>query len=125
MGTTKTVQVNVDHTLLSHAPIEVADVIEYMRAQLIESETRRVRDGLLPLFEVDKLEIELKMVLRESADSSGKVDLRLLALTAGDQVQTEQTHTINLTLRSADKAQVHQPSGRVSGLRPAVRRDGA
>src|SRR5688572_11733431 len=100
MGSTLSTNAQPVNSPLSSKEIQPADVIDYMHRQLIFSEDRRKKAGMLPLFEVDSLEIELKVNLHETIGADGKVNFKLIAIATDTKLEQERVHTIRLKLRS-------------------------
>ncbi|WP_443045451.1 trypco2 family protein [Streptomyces sp. HUCO-GS316] len=96
------------------------DVIHQLHQELLAAQVRREESGLLPLFEVESLEIEMQVALSVSRGQGGKVDVRLIALTKDSKVDEHRIHTIRLKLRTVSD----ESSGTTSrsGARPSVKR---
>jgi hypothetical protein len=99
-----------------------SDVIAQVHQELVESQVRREAAGLLPLFEVESLEIEMQVTLSTVESAGGRVDVKLFAVTSDVQVDASQTHTIRLKLRGIDGSEEPARGRGSTGLRPRTQR---
>jgi hypothetical protein len=102
--------------------VEPGAVIHQVHKELLEAERRREEEGLFPLFEVESLEIEMRVVLSQVQQRGGKVDLKLIAITGDTKIDASHTHTIRIKLRTVEDHDANGPGGRSAGLRPSVRK---
>lgn len=76
----------------------LADAIRLIHEELVEAQTRREVDGLLPLLQVKGVEIELSVMLAEQTSKEGGSDIKVFAAKFGDKVDQNTTHKIKLVL---------------------------
>ena len=109
--------------LQDHPPfVEPGVVVHRIHKELLDAQRLREEEGLLPLFDVESLEIEMKVGLSLVRQQGGKVDLKLVAITGDNKFDESHTHTIRLKLRAVDDREVPRPSRRSPGIRPSARR---
>lgn len=77
----------------------IAELIERIRTELIKSEMKRRQNDLAPLFETERCEIEIKCVLQQAKNAEGKLDLKLVAISAGQEVTEQMVHTVKVFFR--------------------------
>jgi hypothetical protein len=78
----------------------IADVIEAVRAELIEAQERREGKGLPALFITKQFELELTFGVKKSADGSGKVSFWVVELGGGGAYETSELQRIKLTFET-------------------------
>jgi hypothetical protein len=99
--------------------VHPSDVISQLHEELIAAQARREEAGLRPLFEVESLEIELKVAISATKTVGGKLDVRILAVTKDTSLDEARTQTIRLKLRTVTDADT---PGNAYGSRPSVKR---
>ena len=99
--------------------VQPGEVVRYIQEQLLDAQLQREAEGILPLFEVECLELEMRVCLSTRTTGSGKVDLKMLAVTKDATVEEQYVHTVRLKLRAIDEGNDSRvPDGR----RPSARR---
>ena len=77
-------------------PINIADVIQLVRCQLIESERRLQDAGLPALFRTKQFELELSFLVRRSARGGGSLQLWVVNVEGGADYAKEEVQKIKL-----------------------------
>lgn len=80
--------------------IGLSDLLSLVRNELEHAELRRREKDMPPLFDVKHLDLELKVVLRESAEKSGNFDLKVVSVGGEKLSEDERTHIIKLHLET-------------------------
>lgn len=106
-------------TATSEVEVHPGDVVRYVQEQLLEAQLQREAQGLLPLFEVAELELEMRVCLTTRTSSGGALDLKMLAITKDSAVEEQFVHTIRLKLQAVDAP---NDSKAANGRRPSARR---
>jgi len=92
-----------NRSLFSPAPspptlqtFQIKDVLHAVRAQLIEAEQERINRGLMPLFQVQSLDLELQAIVEEDNKTKGSAEIKIVG--AGFERSSRQQHTTKITL---------------------------
>lgn len=80
--------------------IGIKDLIREVHEQLALSEQEREEDGLPPLFEIDRLDLEVNFVVKEDASARGGIDLKVFSLGTELTGGSERVHKITLHLKA-------------------------
>jgi len=76
--------------------ILLSDLIEDLRKELHKASLRAAGQDLV--FEIEKAELEAKVVVSKTGKADGKVQLWVLSAGGGYEAKDEETHTVTLTL---------------------------
>ena len=87
---------------LSQQTIQIKDLIRSVQLQLIESENERKRNNLPPLFNVKELEIEMSVIIENSANTDCGVSLKILDASHNINIKKEQIHKLRLILSTEE-----------------------
>jgi len=96
----------------NQAPILLSDLIEDLRSELQKAASRGVGQDLV--FEVEKAELEAKVVVSKTGKADGKVQFWVVSAGGGYERKGQETHTVKLTLL---------PQSAKTGKRSIVRGD--
>jgi hypothetical protein len=99
--------------------VHPSDVISQLHQELIAAQARREEAGLLPLFEVESLEIEMKVAISATRTRGGKLDIRILAITKDVSIDEAHTQTVRLKLNTMRES---EKTSKPYGSRPNIRR---
>lgn len=100
--------------------VEPADLIHYLQQALITAQARRESAGILPLFEVESLEIEMHVSVTRRHSSGGKFDIKVLAITEESKIDELRTHTVRLRLKAIEGSE--STTAQHNGRRPSMRK---
>lgn len=99
--------------------VHPSDIISQLHQELIAAQSRREEAGLLPLFEVESLEIEMKVAISATRTQGGKLDIRILAITKDTSIDEAHTQTVKLKLHTVNES---RGTGKAYGSRPNIKR---
>ena len=80
----------------NNEPILLSDLIEDLRSELQKAASRGVGQDLV--FEVEKAELEAKVVVSKTGKADAKVQFWVVTAGGGYERKGEETHTVKLTL---------------------------
>jgi hypothetical protein len=103
----------------NNRPILLSDLIEDLRNELQEAGSRGAGQDLV--FEVEKAELEAKVVVSRTGKADAKVQFWVVNAGGGYERKGEETHTVKLTLlpKSAKTGKRTSVSGETN-LQPAT-----
>lgn len=76
----------------------IRDLIRRVHQELYASRQERLAAGQVPIFEVDKLVLEVNFVAIESTDIKGGIDFKIITAGAGGSYQHQQVHKVTLSM---------------------------
>lgn len=80
----------------NNGPILLSDLIEDLRNELQEAASKGTGQDLV--FEVEKAELEARVVVSKTGKADAKVQFWVVSAGGGYEQKGEQTHTVKLTL---------------------------
>jgi hypothetical protein len=93
--------------------ISLSDVIGEISDQLLASEEQRLREGRPAIFLVGSIDIELSIIVTESKNRSGGVNLKVVKGDMSRQYQDQQVQRVTVHLQAA---QIKGSKGQEAGL---------
>jgi hypothetical protein len=76
--------------------IQVKDLVNQIRSELIEIDTERLKEGRTALFMLEELELELKFNVLETNEVKSGFDIKLVSLGGKTDLKESTTHTVRL-----------------------------
>jgi hypothetical protein len=105
----------------SDVDVHPGDIVRYVQDQLLEAQLQRESRGVLPLFEVESLELELRVCITTRKTTGGKVDMKMIAVTKDAEIEEQHVHTITLKFRTIE---ADDNRAAADGRRPSARKVG-
>lgn len=81
--------------------LNIKELIQTVRQELIDSENERIQKGLNPLFYVDNLKIEVNFVVEKVKKTGGKFNLKIVDVGRDVTYTNQQVHKITLELKTS------------------------
>jgi NTP-dependent ternary system trypsin peptidase co-occuring protein len=107
-------------TKLSDGRIGIPELVERVRAEMIESERRRTAVGASPLFVAKSVDLEIAFGVKRESEGASKFTLEVIELDAREQVSSETVQKMTLHLDVAQPQDVViPPSNAGDSLKPA------
>ena len=82
--------------------LQIKDVIRKVQQELIESQKEREESGILPLFEVDSLELEIHFIVRQQSEGRAGLSFAVVDAEAEHNYSREQVQKMTLRLKRAE-----------------------
>ena len=82
--------------------LQIKDVIRKVQQELIESQKEREESGILPLFEVDSLELEINFIVRQQSEGRAGLSFAVVDAEAEHNYSREQVQKMTLRLKRAE-----------------------
>lgn len=82
--------------------LQIKDVIRKVQQELTESQKEREEAGILPLFEVDSLELEIHFVARQQREGKAGLSFAVVDAEAEHTYSREQVQKMTLRLKRAE-----------------------
>jgi len=100
------VQIVKQELLAENLDIGLSQTINKIKEELLDAQRHSTVGGSPAMFRVESVTIEVKFTIKETQNTSGGVDIRLLAVKADDKIESERVHTVTINMVGLEKARM-------------------
>lgn len=80
----------------------LSETIQKVKEELVKSQTKSTENSSEPMFRVKNVSVEVKFTIRETENTSGSIDLKLVAIKMGDDITSERIHSVKIDLEGLE-----------------------
>jgi len=99
---TKTVKEFAMSSSNSIQELGLSETIQKVKEELVKSQTKSTENSSEPMFRVKNVSVEVKFTIRETENTSGSIDLKLVAIKMGDDITSERIHSVKIDLEGLE-----------------------
>lgn len=86
----------------SEPQLGLSQLINQVKAELVDSQKESIKSGNPPMFRIKRVEVEVRFTVREVAKADGGIDLKLVALKAGEEAESTHIHSVTVEMLGID-----------------------
>ncbi len=91
--------------------MKIRQLLKTIREELVAADNERKQAREAPLFTLDRLDLEIKVLVSETKELDGGLNLQVVSIGGAKSVENTNVHTVKLSYRVDESAQKEHKTG--------------